>query len=186
MDNRKPKTTVGMLRQATGLHQKEFVKRLGLTGLSYLSAIENGRRAPSLAFLRRCADEFHVPLAFMVGSWETESSLELLDKGQDGGLVATLWCAAQNYILDKVRQQPRIPGLGPVPDVVARTFRPRPLVQQELDTNPNWTYGPDNPPGVNPFNELVGSQPSSSEAARGLLSDVQGLEYAEGGPGEGG
>jgi hypothetical protein len=23
------------------------------------------------------------------------------------------------------------------------------------DINPNWTYGPDNPPGVNVFNELI-------------------------------
>lgn len=50
-----------LMRTASGLKQSQIARRLGVTA-NYVSLVENGRREPSLSFLRQLAGIFDVPV----------------------------------------------------------------------------------------------------------------------------
>lgn len=52
---------VKVMRTASGLKQKEVASRLRVT-VNYLSLIENGKREPSISFLRALASVLGVPI----------------------------------------------------------------------------------------------------------------------------
>jgi len=53
------------LRQALGINQQEMAKAIGVTP-QYISAIEQNKRAPSLPFLARLAEELGVTIDHLV------------------------------------------------------------------------------------------------------------------------
>jgi transcriptional regulator with XRE-family HTH domain len=60
--------TAKLMRTASGLGQKEIAEQLGVT-VNYMSLVENGKREPSLPFLRRLARVLHVPVGLFF-LWE--------------------------------------------------------------------------------------------------------------------
>jgi transcriptional regulator with XRE-family HTH domain len=50
-----------LIRTASGLRQNELAKRLHVTS-NYISMVENGKREPSVSFLRELARVFGVPI----------------------------------------------------------------------------------------------------------------------------
>jgi transcriptional regulator with XRE-family HTH domain len=61
-----------LMRTASGLRQKEIADQLGVTA-NYISLIENGKREPSVAFLRHLAKALGVPVGLFFLWEETES-----------------------------------------------------------------------------------------------------------------
>jgi transcriptional regulator with XRE-family HTH domain len=57
-----------LIRTASGIKQKEIAKRLGVTP-NYISMVENGKREPSISFLRELAVVFNVPVGLFF-LWE--------------------------------------------------------------------------------------------------------------------
>jgi transcriptional regulator with XRE-family HTH domain len=57
-----------LIRTASGLRQNEIAKRLHVTA-NYISLVENGKREPSVSFLRELARVFNVPVSFFF-LWE--------------------------------------------------------------------------------------------------------------------
>ncbi len=57
--------TIKLLRTIDGQGQGETAKKLGITR-SYLCQVENGRKQPSLAFLKQIAQHYSVPLSLLV------------------------------------------------------------------------------------------------------------------------
>lgn len=57
-----------LMRTASGLKQREVARRLGVTS-NYLSLIENGRREPSISFLKKLARVLGVPVGLFF-LWE--------------------------------------------------------------------------------------------------------------------
>jgi transcriptional regulator with XRE-family HTH domain len=57
-----------LIRTASGLRQNELAKRLHVTA-NYISMVENGKREPSVSFLRELARVFNVPIGFFF-LWE--------------------------------------------------------------------------------------------------------------------
>jgi transcriptional regulator with XRE-family HTH domain len=57
-----------MMRTASGLRQKEIASRLGVTA-NYVSLVENGKREPSVSFLRALAHVLNVPIGLFF-LWE--------------------------------------------------------------------------------------------------------------------
>ena len=54
-----------LLRTVAGIPQQQLAHDLGVSA-NYLSLIEHGYRVPSLTFLRRFADHFHVSLGYFL------------------------------------------------------------------------------------------------------------------------
>jgi transcriptional regulator with XRE-family HTH domain len=73
-----------MMRTASGLRQKEIASRLGVTA-NYVSLVENGRREPSISFLRDLAVVLKVPvgLFFLWEETKTRSSKKGVDQLRD-------------------------------------------------------------------------------------------------------
>jgi len=61
-----------LMRTASGLGQKEVADQLGVTS-NYISLIENGKREPSLAFLRNLAKALNVPVGLFFLWEETQA-----------------------------------------------------------------------------------------------------------------
>ncbi len=58
-------STLKLLRTASNLKQSSLAKDLDITA-NYLSLIENGRKEPSLTFLKRFAKEMDTPLGYLI------------------------------------------------------------------------------------------------------------------------
>jgi transcriptional regulator with XRE-family HTH domain len=72
------------MRTATGLRQTEVASRLGVTS-NYISLVENGKREPSVSFLRDLARVLNVPVGLFF-LWEetgTRSSKRGLERLRD-------------------------------------------------------------------------------------------------------
>lgn len=81
--------TLKLLRTASNLTQGFLAKELNVTA-NYLSLIENGRREPSLTFLKRFAKKLDIPLGYFL--WlaleESRSQEEIdLKRNMDALLV---------------------------------------------------------------------------------------------------
>jgi transcriptional regulator with XRE-family HTH domain len=64
------------VRLAADLQQKEMAERLEISQ-NYLSLLENNKAEPSVALLRKVAEEFQVPASFLL--WEENASTESSD-----------------------------------------------------------------------------------------------------------
>ena len=72
-------STLKLLRTASNLTQSSLAKDLKVTA-SYLSLIENGRKEPSLTFLKRFAKKLDTPLGYFIWlALEESRSQEELD-----------------------------------------------------------------------------------------------------------
>ena len=58
-------TTLKLLRVASDLKQASLAKDLNVTA-NYLSLIENGRKEPSLTFLKKFSQRFNLPLGYFL------------------------------------------------------------------------------------------------------------------------
>ena len=58
---------IKLIRTADGLQQGQFAQSIDVSR-AYLSQIENGRKEPSLSFLKRCSKELRVPLPLLLFS----------------------------------------------------------------------------------------------------------------------
>lgn len=56
--------TLRLLRVAAGLKQTELAARVGVTP-NYLSMVENGRREPSLSFVKSVSKELDIPVGLL-------------------------------------------------------------------------------------------------------------------------
>jgi len=63
---------IKLIRTASGLKQKEVADKLGATS-NYISLVENGKREPSISFLKRLAAVLGVPVGLFF-LWEQESA----------------------------------------------------------------------------------------------------------------
>jgi len=59
---------IKLVRTASGKRQGEVAEKLGVTS-NYLSLVENGKREPSVSFLKRLAADLAVPVGFFF-LWE--------------------------------------------------------------------------------------------------------------------
>jgi transcriptional regulator with XRE-family HTH domain len=59
---------IKLIRTASGKRQGQIAEKLGVTS-NYLSLVENGKRDPSISFLRRLAETLGVPVGFFF-FWE--------------------------------------------------------------------------------------------------------------------
>lgn len=66
--------TIKMFRTAFRIKQKDFAKRLQISS-NYLYLVENGKRDPSLSFLKRISKELAIPLTFFFLDELNESGL---------------------------------------------------------------------------------------------------------------
>ena len=72
-------STLKLLRTASNLTQGFLAKELKVTA-NYLSLIENGRKEPSLTFLKRFAKKLDIPLGYFIWlALEENSSKEEID-----------------------------------------------------------------------------------------------------------
>lgn len=62
---------IKLIRTASGMKQKEISAKLGVTA-NYFSLIENGRREPSISFLKRLAAVLSVPIGLFF-LWEPDN-----------------------------------------------------------------------------------------------------------------
>ena len=58
-------TTLKLLRTASNNTQSSLAKELGVTA-NYLSLVENGRRDPSLTFLKKFSKKLDAPLGYLL------------------------------------------------------------------------------------------------------------------------
>lgn len=58
---------IRVFRELAGVRQGELAKRVGVSP-NYISLVENGRREPSLKFLKRLAHEFDLPISVLLWS----------------------------------------------------------------------------------------------------------------------
>ncbi|MGA2172477.1 MAG: helix-turn-helix transcriptional regulator [Sedimentisphaerales bacterium] len=58
---------IKLIRTADGLQQGQFAQSLDVSR-TYLSQVENGRKEPSISFLKRCSKELRVPLPLLLFS----------------------------------------------------------------------------------------------------------------------
>jgi transcriptional regulator with XRE-family HTH domain len=61
---------IKLIRTASGMKQKEIAAKLDVTA-NYLSLLENGKREPSISFLKRLANVLGVPVGLFF-LWEEE------------------------------------------------------------------------------------------------------------------
>ncbi len=61
---------IKLTRTASGMKQKEIAVKVGVTP-NYLSLVENGKREPSISFLKRLATVLGVPVGLFF-LWEQE------------------------------------------------------------------------------------------------------------------
>lgn len=66
--------TIKMFRTAFKIKQKDFAKRLKVSA-NYLYLVENGKRSPSLPFLKNVSEKFNIPLTFFFIDELDESKL---------------------------------------------------------------------------------------------------------------
>ena len=66
--------TIKMFRTAFKIKQKDFAKRLNISA-NYLYLVENGKRNPSLPFLKSASREFNIPITFFFIDELDESKL---------------------------------------------------------------------------------------------------------------
>lgn len=79
---------VKLMRTASGLRQREVATKLGVTS-NYLSLVENGKREPSVSFLRGLSGILNVPVGvFFLWEKPEVGSEKGLDEVRD--LVARL------------------------------------------------------------------------------------------------
>jgi transcriptional regulator with XRE-family HTH domain len=78
-----------MMRTASGLRQNEVASRLGVTA-NYISLVENGRREPSVSFLRELARVFNVPVGLFFLWEETKTRSSKKGVGQLRDILAQL------------------------------------------------------------------------------------------------
>lgn len=56
--------TLRLLRVAAGLKQVDLAARVGVTP-NYLSMVENGKRVPSLSFVKSISEELDIPVGLL-------------------------------------------------------------------------------------------------------------------------
>lgn len=78
-----------MMRTASGLRQKEVASQLGVTS-NYISLVENGKREPSVSFLRGLARVLHVPVGLFFLWEETEARSSSKGVGRLRDILAQL------------------------------------------------------------------------------------------------
>lgn len=73
-----------LMRTASGMKQKEIADRLGVTA-NYISLLENGKREPSVAFLKGLAKILGIPvgLFFLWDEAEVGASKKSIDQLRD-------------------------------------------------------------------------------------------------------
>ena len=64
---------IRLVRTVEGLPQGELARRLSVTS-SYLSQVENGRKQPSLSFLKQVSEELSFPIALLVLGEQTNKA----------------------------------------------------------------------------------------------------------------
>ncbi len=64
---------IKLIRTVDGLPQGTLAHKLNVTG-AYLSQVENGKRQPSLSFLRQFSQKFSVPLPLLLLSDQTDEA----------------------------------------------------------------------------------------------------------------
>ncbi|HEX5423445.1 MAG TPA: helix-turn-helix transcriptional regulator [Candidatus Acidoferrales bacterium] len=80
---------IKLIRTASGMKQKQIAGSLGVTS-NYLSLVENGKREPSVSFLKRLADVLGVPVGLFF-LWEPANTPQSQDTiEQVRGLLAAL------------------------------------------------------------------------------------------------
>lgn len=90
---------IRLVRTVEGLPQGELARRLSVTS-SYLSQVENGRKQPSLSFLKQVSDEFSFPLSLLVlGDQTDKAHREIFAELQN--ILAKLLLARASQIGDK-------------------------------------------------------------------------------------
>jgi transcriptional regulator with XRE-family HTH domain len=68
---------IKLIRTADGLQQGQIAQSLDISR-AYLSQIENGRKEPSLSFLKRCSKILRVPLPLLLLSEQTPNDDNVL------------------------------------------------------------------------------------------------------------
>ena len=69
---------IKLIRIASGLKQKEIALKLDITP-NYMSLVENGKREPSISFLRRLGEVLGVPVGLFF-LWGEKSSRKNIDE----------------------------------------------------------------------------------------------------------
>ncbi|MGB7434538.1 MAG: helix-turn-helix transcriptional regulator [Candidatus Acidiferrum sp.] len=72
---------IKLVRTATGIKQGALAKKLNVSA-NYLSLIENGRREPSISFLRRLASALGVPVGIFF-LWQEINPMKSAEPGLD-------------------------------------------------------------------------------------------------------
>jgi transcriptional regulator with XRE-family HTH domain len=80
---------IKLMRTASGIRQKEIAARIGVTS-NYLSLVENGKREPSVSFLKQLARTLSVPVSLFFLWEEGETGPPKKSVGQLRSLLAQL------------------------------------------------------------------------------------------------
>jgi transcriptional regulator with XRE-family HTH domain len=96
---------VKLIRVASGMKQKEVAEDAGVSS-NYLSLVENGKREPSVGFLRKLAKILGVPVGLFF-AWEDQAK-----PGRVTGIeeILKLVTKAQAMILEEKAAKGRIRG----------------------------------------------------------------------------
>jgi transcriptional regulator with XRE-family HTH domain len=70
---------IRLVRTASGIKQGTLAKKLDISA-NYLSLIENGKREPSISFLRRLANALGVPVGIFF-FWQENDPMKSADPG---------------------------------------------------------------------------------------------------------
>jgi transcriptional regulator with XRE-family HTH domain len=80
---------IKLMRTAAGMKQKDVAAKIGVTS-NYVSLVENGRREPSVSFLKQVAAILSVPVGLFFLWEEAESGPSKKGLDQVRGLLARL------------------------------------------------------------------------------------------------
>jgi len=80
---------IKLMRTAAGMKQKDVAAKIGVTS-NYVSLVENGRREPSVSFLKKVAAILSVPVGLFFLWEETESGPSEKSLDQVRSLLARL------------------------------------------------------------------------------------------------
>ena len=80
---------IKLMRTAAGMKQKDVAAKIGVTS-NYVSLVENGRREPSISFLKQVAAILSVPVGLLFLWEETESGPSEKSLDQVRSLLARL------------------------------------------------------------------------------------------------
>jgi transcriptional regulator with XRE-family HTH domain len=94
---------IKLVRTASGIKQRALAKNLDISA-NYLSLIENGKREPSISFLRRLARELGVPMGIFF-LWQEIDPIKSRNSGLDN--LRELLTRLEGACLSGIRQKAR-------------------------------------------------------------------------------